>query len=161
MFKLPLNFLNGSGMVVGDSYTVGYANEGGTTKCNMTACNPVTGVCLPEVDSQNNTASWGPLTAANFSADYQVIAWSGAGLVTDSNPEALVALHPTVPLSIAEEIYPQDVSLLSRQVAGVNGSVVSNYSSWVPQVIAVHHIARPSTVLPGLECFVTPVLVLV
>ena len=133
------------GTVVGDSYTVGYANEGGTTKCNMTACNPVTGVCLLEVDSQNNTAAWGPLTAANFSADYQVIAWSGAGLVTDSNPEALVALHPTVPLSTAELIYPQDVNLLSRQIAGDNGSVVTNYSSWVPQVVAFHHIACSSS----------------
>lgn len=52
------------GMVKGDSYTVGFANEGSMTMCNMTACNRVTGVCQPEVNSQNSTAAWGPLTAA-------------------------------------------------------------------------------------------------
>lgn len=106
---------------------------------------------MPEVDSQNNTASWGPLTAANFSADYQVIAWSGAGLVTYSNAEALVALHPTVPLGTAELIYPQDVSLLSRQIAGDNSSMVTNYSSWVPQVVAFHYIARSSIAWSGVS----------
>ena len=56
----------------GDSYTVGFANTGGTTMCNKTACNPITKVCTPELDSQNNAISWGPLTAANFTADFQV-----------------------------------------------------------------------------------------
>ena len=37
-------------------------------------------MCYPELDSQNAAIAWGPLTAANFKADYQVIAWSGAGL---------------------------------------------------------------------------------
>ena len=105
--------------------------------CNLTACNPVTGVCLPELDSQNDAISWGPLTAAKFSADFQVIAWSGAGLVTYSNADNLVSMNPTVPISIAEEIYPIDVSLFGRQIAGDNSSVVTNYSSWVPQVLAL------------------------
>ena len=64
----------------------------------------------------------------------QVIAWSGAGLATYSNAEALVAEDPTVPLSIAEGIYPQDHHLFERQVAGDNSSMTSDNSSWVPQV---------------------------
>ena len=59
-------------MTTGDSFTVGYGNTGGTTHCNATACNPVTGSCLPELDSQDALLAWGPLTAANFTADYQV-----------------------------------------------------------------------------------------
>ena len=105
--------------------------------CNATACNPVTGNCVPEVDSQIDAVSWGPLTAANFSADFQVIAWSGAGLVTYSNAENLVAKAPTTPISIAEEVYPLDVSLFGRQIAGDNSSVVTNISSWVPQVLTL------------------------
>ena len=105
--------------------------------CNLTACNPVTGDCVPEVDSQNDVISWGPLTAANFSADFQVIAWSGAGLVLYTNAEILVSETPTVPISIAEEIYPLDVTLFGRQIAGDNSSVIANYSSWVPQVLTL------------------------
>ena len=64
----------------------------------------------------------------------QVIAWSGAGLATYSNAEALVAETPTVPVSIAEGIYPQDIQLFDRQVAGDNSSITSDNSSWIPQV---------------------------
>ena len=69
-------------MLAGDSYTVGFGNVGGTTNCNATVCeiHRISGLCYPELDSQNAAISWGPLTAANFRADYQVIAWSGAGL---------------------------------------------------------------------------------
>ena len=69
-------------MLTGDSYTVGFGNVGGTTHCNATVCeiHRISGLCYPELDSQNAAISWGPLTAANFRADYQVIAWSGAGL---------------------------------------------------------------------------------
>lgn len=68
----------------GDSYTVGFGNVGGTTNCNATVCEirRISGACYPELDSENAAISWGPLTAANFSADYQVLAWSGAGLTT-------------------------------------------------------------------------------
>lgn len=68
----------------GDSYTVGFGNVGGTTHCNASVCEirRISGACYPELDSENAAISWGPLTAANFSADYQVLAWSGAGLTT-------------------------------------------------------------------------------
>ena len=120
--------------VTGDSYTVGYANTGGTTRCRMTACNPVTQSCGPELDSQNAALSWGPLTAANFSADYQVLAWSGAGLVTYAHSEELVGQHPELPFSVAQSIYPTAIDLFKRQIAADNTSAVSNYSSWIPQV---------------------------
>jgi len=109
--------------------------------CSKTACNPITSVCLPELDSQNN-AIWGPLTAANFSADFQVIAWSGAGLATYSNSDSLQIMDPAVPAAVADAIYPIDISLFGRQVAADNDSMLSNYSSWVPQVCQ-SQLARP------------------
>ena len=120
----------------GDSYTVGYGNTGGTTKCKMTACNPIAHSCGPELESQNAAISWGPLTAAHFEADFQVIAWSGAGFVTYARSKELVAAQPNVSFSAAKDTYPTDVDLFSRQVAADSSSVVSNYSSWVPQVTA-------------------------
>lgn len=121
-------------MATGDSYTVGYANTGGTTSCSMTACNPVTKSCGPELDSQNAAISWGPLTAANFNADYQVIAWSGSGLVAYARSQLMKQDSPEVPWSVARSTYPTAIDLFGRQVAADSSSVVSNYSSWVPQV---------------------------
>ncbi len=115
----------------GDSYTVGYANTGGTTNCNKTVCFPV-GPCVPELDSQNAAISWGPLTAANFQDDYEVIAWSGAGVGTFSVPESNV--DATLPTWVGENQYPTDGEIFWRQVAADNTSMVSNFSSWVPQV---------------------------
>ena len=68
----------------GDSYTVGFGNIGDTSNCNATVCEirRISGACYPELDSENAAISWGPLTAAHFGADYQVLAWSGAGLNT-------------------------------------------------------------------------------
>ena len=57
----------------GDSYTVGFGNVGGNTSCNATVCESrrVSGLCSPELDSENAAISWGPLTAASLEADYQ------------------------------------------------------------------------------------------
>ena len=118
-------------MFAGDSYTVGYGNTGGTTMCNMTVCSPV-GICSPELDSQNSAIAWGPLTAANFSADYEVIAWSGAEVADYSVAEVFEA-SLNLPAWIGENLYPLDGDLFMRQVAADNSSMVSNFSSWVPQ----------------------------
>ena len=82
------SFLSRAVSGIGDSYTVGFGNVGGTTNCNATVCEirRISGACYPELDSENAAISWGPLTAANFSADYQVLAWSGAGLTTYAMP---------------------------------------------------------------------------
>ena len=114
---------------------MGYANTGGTTNCNKTVCFPV-GPCVPELDSQNAAIAWGPLTAANFQADYEVIAWSGAGVGTFSVPESNV--DATLPTWIGESQYPTDGEIFLRQVAADNTSMVSNFSSWVPQVRCNH-----------------------
>lgn len=65
-------------------FAAGWGNVGGTTHCNLTLC-ASDGRCSPELDSQNSAVAYGPLTAANFTADYQVIAWSGAGLDVYTN----------------------------------------------------------------------------
>lgn len=100
-----------------------------------TVCFPV-GPCVPELDSQNAAISWGPLTAANFQADYEVIAWSGAGVGTFSVPESNV--DATLPTWVGESQYPTDGEIFLRQVAADNTSMVSNFSSWVPQVRCNH-----------------------
>ncbi|DBA74311.1 TPA: hypothetical protein ACH3X1_011086 [Trebouxia sp. C0004] len=130
---------------IGDSYTVGYANTGGTTNCNKTVCFPV-GPCVPELDSQNAAVSWGPLTAANFQADYEVIAWSGAGVGTFSVPESNV--DATLPTWIGESQYPTDGEIFLRQVAADNTSMVSNFSSWVPQVVVLAGGTNDFHILP-------------
>ena len=88
---------------------MGFANTGGTTHCNLTICGGLSGqgLCHPELDSQNAAISWGPLTAANLVADYQVIAWSGAGF--DEFPAVLGVILlpnatdvPDMPDQIAE-----------------------------------------------------------
>ena len=58
----------------GDSYTVGFGNVGGNSSCNATVCEikRISGLCYPELDSENAAVSWGPITAANLEADYQV-----------------------------------------------------------------------------------------
>ena len=92
---------------------------------------------MPELDSQDATVAWGPLTAANFDADYELIAWSGSGQVTYFIPESNAAADPEyalVPEWIQEAQYPLISDLFMQQVAGDNTSSISNYSSWVPQV---------------------------
>ena len=71
-----------------------------------------------------------------------MIAWSGAGLATYSVPDEVVAEDPEVPLWLAELEVPMDITLFDRQVAADNSSMVSNFSSWVPQVSCMHALAR-------------------
>ena len=92
---------------------------------------------MPELDSQDATVSWGPLTAANFDSDYELIAWSGSGQVTYFVPKANAAADPeyaAVPQWIQEAQYPLISDFFTWQVAGDNASSISNHSSWVPQV---------------------------
>ena len=119
----------------GDSFTVGLANVGTSANCRQQpgSCSPGNLNCQIPVQTENAAISWGPLTAANFTADYQVIAWSGAGLIT----ELAVAGNPDLPLELARDVSPSDVELYGRQVAGDNTSVVTNQSTWVPQVVSL------------------------
>ena len=55
----------------GDSFTIGFANVGNDTTCKSTACNPISGGCMPALETEDATVGWGPLTAGNFSADFQ------------------------------------------------------------------------------------------
>ncbi|DBA91450.1 TPA: hypothetical protein ACH3X1_003088 [Trebouxia sp. C0004] len=136
---------------IGDSFAAGYANTGGSSSCNNTACTPFT--CMPELDSQDATVSWGPLTAASFDADYELIAWSGSGQVTYFIPQSNAAADPeyaVVPEWIQEAQYPLISDLFTQQVAGDNTSSISNYSSWVPQVVVMAGGAN-DFVLPALS----------
>ena len=63
---------------------------------------------MPELDSQNAAIAWGPLTAANFEAGYEVIAWSGAGVGTFSVPESAGNADEFLPAWIGEQQYPTD-----------------------------------------------------
>lgn len=123
----------------GDSFTVGLANIGNATTCiSSTAdCSEGNFNChqLP-VETEDATLSWGPLTAANFTADYQIIAWSGAALARDSVD------HPELPREVAQELTPSDIELFGRQVAANRSWLVGNYSAWVPQVCSFSCLVR-------------------
>jgi len=120
--------------------------------------------CLPELDSQDATLAWGPLTASNFQADYQVLAWSGSGVVTydvpEADAEAEAASEPepesaSLPEWAMEAQYPLDPDLFARQVAGDNSTIITNFTEWIPQVsqhVVIHQIlmyASPCIVAPG------------
>ncbi len=118
----------------GDSFASEYANTGGNSSCNKTACTPYG--CLPETDSQDATLAWGPLAAQNLSADYELIAWAGSGVVTYESAEQIAEAFPeytALPEWVDEVQYPLDIDLFARQVAGDNTSIISNYSSWTLQ----------------------------
>ena len=55
----------------GDSFTIGFANVGNYTTCKSTACNPISGGCMPDLETEDASVGWGPLTAGNFTADFQ------------------------------------------------------------------------------------------
>ena len=84
-----------------------------------------------EVDSQDASIGWGPLTAGNFAADFQIIAATGAGLVTYSTAQAS---SPDISNEQAQISNPSDVDLFTRTIATDNDSTMSNYTAWGPQV---------------------------
>ncbi|KAL3146173.1 hypothetical protein ABBQ32_002883 [Trebouxia sp. C0010 RCD-2024] len=139
MPALPASFLSGRRiMFLGDSYTVGWGNVGGNTTCGVA---PVcaTARCPPQVESENAAISWGPIVAANLQADYQVLAWSGAGLDTYAvlQPDGINRTYITgVPDELPENILPAVPILFRRQVAGDNTSMAGN-SSFVPQIVVM------------------------
>ena len=125
----------------GDSFANGYADAGGNDSCFFTACAADGSGCLPELDSQDSTLAWGPLAAAEFQADFELIAWSGSGAVTYQVPESIAEAQPeyaALPEWEQQAQYPLDTDLWERQIAGDNSSIISNYSNWIPQVNGVH-----------------------
>lgn len=68
---------------IGDSITVGYG-AGGANPCTNTAA------------LENAMLTYGALTAKNLSADYDIIAWSGKGLVRNT-PTGTVDNSPVMP----------------------------------------------------------------
>ena len=118
-------------MPAGDSFMIGMANVGNSSTCKKApgTCSPGNYNCNYPVGTENAAISWGPLTANNFSADYQVIAWSGAGLVTSLG----LTTFPDLPIELAEQIIPSDVELFGRQVAGDSTSLIDDHSAWAPQ----------------------------
>lgn len=118
----------------GDSFASGYANAGDST-CGYTACTPYG--CLPDLDVQDATLAWPSLTAQNFSADYQLLAWEGVGVATYDVADLIAggnASYAALPQWVQETQYPLVTDLFTRQVAGDNMSLITNYSIWSPQV---------------------------
>jgi lysophospholipase L1-like esterase len=72
---------------IGDSHTVGYGNLSPTQSCTQAQVWPNT----------DNTSAFGPLTARHFSADYQINAISGRGVVRNydgSKSDTLPQAYP-------------------------------------------------------------------
>jgi lysophospholipase L1-like esterase len=74
---------------IGDSYTVGYGNMSATRQCTPDELHATT----------DTSQAYGPLTAKQFNADYQINAFSGRGIVRNYDGfigDPLPALHPYV-----------------------------------------------------------------
>jgi hypothetical protein len=110
-----------SSHAAGDSYTNGWANLG-----NLTC--PVLAEGVPYPEFQDATLSWGALAANHFTADYQLLAWSGAGMSTYSN----LAGSDVDPAQYAL-VEPEIPDLFDQVVAGLNTTLVSDFTAWVPQ----------------------------
>eukprot|EP00887_Chlorella_sp_A99_P002726 scaffold6.g2726.t1 len=73
---------------VGDSYTVGFGNIGHLG-------------CIPNSSDENALLGYGPTTARHYQADYQVLAWSGAGVnVYPNERQALCQRRCPAPLPL-------------------------------------------------------------
>ena len=88
------------------------------------------------MQSEDASLAWGPLTAGTFSADFQNIAWSGAGFVTYGNGRTASADD-----GASAQTTPPDVHLFNRQVAADSNSV-EDLSQWQPQVWVSVHMPR-------------------
>jgi hypothetical protein len=98
--------------IIGDSISVGYGLDGTTSSCRNNAA--VT----------NNPKTYGALAASSLGAEYQVIAWSGKGLVRNiyGSPES----SPLVP-----ELY-------TRYGANDASGSYTFPSSWKPNAVVIN-----------------------
>jgi hypothetical protein len=98
---------------IGDSFTAGYGNRSTSHECSAT------GGINPNSDADQ---TFGALTARGLNADYQLIAWSGLGMVRNyggQNTDASIRAY-----------YPQTLGPLYN-------STVWNTSGWKPQLVVV------------------------
>jgi len=82
---------------IGDSHTVGYGNTSQKHECSNDEVWATT----------DNTQAFGPLTASHFHADYEVIAFSGRGIVRNYNGfagDTLPSLYPYVLFDKKQEV---------------------------------------------------------
>ena len=100
---------------IGDSWTAGYGNMSTTRDCNSTG-----GVTR----NSNADASFGALTAKGLNADYQLIAWSGMGMVRNYGGQNTAYNFPS-------SYYDKDLQAL------YNSGVWQVPSTWKPQVVVI------------------------
>ena len=97
---------------IGDSFTAGYGNTSAKRECSK-----------DEVWSTTDTQqAWGPLTARHYDADYQVIAYSGIGIVRNYDG---VAPRRSMPVLYPSSVFdpPPSVAYAPRD--------------WDPQIVVI------------------------
>lgn len=105
---------------VGDSYTVGFGNIGHLG-------------CIPNSSDENALLGYGPTTARHYQADYQVLAWSGAGVNVYPNER----LADRYPKTVEDAAYPLDSEIFTRQNALDPAGSNASLASWQPQVVVL------------------------
>jgi len=98
----------------GDSITCGYADLGNYTS----PCDQATSAL------EDNYWSYGPVTARSFSADYQVVSWSGKGVVRNFGDSSQLSVCPNCPMPY-----------YFNKTIGTNPSVIYPFQEFVPDVI--------------------------
>lgn len=138
-------------LFIGDSYTAGMGNTG-PPNCRRFDIARFT----------DGLQAYGPLAAKKYGADYQVIAWSGAGL---NHYRQLGEQQWPEALRRAASPRMRDLVRASDALDPLSGSTY-NLSSWVPQVIVMaagtndfqgyrlledHHVRPDPFALPTLQ----------
>jgi len=99
---------------IGDSWTAGYGDMSTTRDCNSNG-----GVTR----NSNADSSFGALTAKGLGADYQIMAWSGLGMVRNYGGQSTDTSF--------RNYYDTDLQAL------YNSAVWPNPGTWKPQVVVV------------------------
>lgn len=98
----------------GDSITCGYADLGNyNSNCDQASSN-----------LEDNYLAYGPLTARSFGADYQVVSWSGKGVVHNYGDPNLPSVCPNCPMPY-----------YFNKTIGTDPSVIYPFQNFVPDVI--------------------------
>ena len=105
----------------GDSFTTGWGNLGNGS-CELLYTD------FPYPKYQDASRTWGALTAAEFTADLELLAWSGSGVNTYSLVEV------GFPSAEWPALEPKITDLFEQVVAGDNSTLMSDFGTWVPQV---------------------------
>jgi len=108
---------------IGDSITCGYGVEAENELCNF------------NTSTENPVYAYAYLTAEKVDADFNLISWSGNGILTHYIPEEVNEKDDSYPLM--DKVYElHDVA--GEEFIGLKKETLNDFSSFVPQIVVVN-----------------------